>query len=859
MNKYRITYIPLIFCCLLFLFISPANAQEYIKVRGVVIDSITNEPIPFATVIFKGTLVGDQTDFDGNYSISTKFGSTQLVASCLGYYEKIINVDNGGNYKFDFILAPKHINLKEVEIKAKRGRYKNKDNPAVDFMEMVRINRDENRKEKLDYYEYDKYEILQIDQNNITDKYKNKKKFKDIQFIFDFVDTSKINGKPFLPLFIKEVNSKVFYRKAPKSEKEFKYGEQLTGLEQIISTTGLAAYIDNLYQEINVYDNEIYFMTHDFVSPISNQGKNVYKYFIIDTVDISGYECVKIGFQPRTQGNFCFNGYLYINNDGSYSVRKVDMGVSNGINLNFVSDVKIEQEYTLINNKAMMLTKDNMIIDINFGNRGKGYFLRRKTSYKDYAFDVDRGHDTYNALQKVIAVKDFNQRDSTFWQNARHQPLTKKEADTYIMVDSLQKVPAFKRSLKLLSLALFGYWEAGPISIGNMSTFYQFNEVEGFKGRVGFETNKDFSKTWSFSTYMGYGFKDKRYKYAFGLTKSFTGQHFLEPPEHFIKFVVQNESLFPGMEMQMVNEDNFFLSFKRGVSDKVMYYFKKNIQYHYNIANGLTIDLQLSHIDNEAGSVILSNGKPSWSFEFKDGKVMDKITRSEVQLGFRFAPNEKYIPNRNYKIPIYNRYPIVQLNYVRGFKNVLGSDFSYDKLWVNIFKRFYPSPFGEIDVEIEGGILFGEVPLPLLFIMRANQTYSYQINNYNMMNFMEFVGDKYASLQIEHSFNGYFFNKIPLLKRLKLRELVTFKGVIGSLSEKNNPSHINNTSSMLFPLDKNGNNTVYSLNDGGYVEVSVGIENIFSFFRVDLVRRLTYLDNPNAPKYGIRVRFRVEF
>jgi len=311
--------------------------------------------------------------------------------------------------------------------------------------------------------------------------------------------------------------------------------------------------------------------------------------------------------------------------------------------------------------------------------------------------------------------------------------------------------------------------------------------------------------------------------------------------------------------MQMVNEDNFFLSFKRGVSDKVMYYFKKNIQYHYNIANGLTIDLQLSHIDNEAGSVILSNGKPSWSFEFKDGKVMDKITRSEVQLGFRFAPNEKYIPNRNYKIPIYNRYPIVQLNYVRGFKNVLGSDFSYDKLWVNIFKRFYPSPFGEIDLEIEGGILFGEVPLPLLFIMRANQTYSYQINNYNMMNFMEFVGDKYASLQIEHSFNGYFFNKIPLLKRLKLRELVTFKGVIGSLSEKNNPLNINNTSSMLFPLDKNGNNTVYSLNDGGYVEVSVGIENIFSFFRVDLVRRLTYLDNPNAPKYGVRVRFRVEF
>lgn len=859
MNKYRINNISLILSILFLLMINPLNAQQLTKIRGKVIDSLTKEPIPFAMVHFIGTIIGAETDFDGNYSISTKFGTDKLSVTCVGYFEKIVDVSKGGSFKVDFKIKSKSYNLKEVQIKAKRVRYKNKNNKAVDFMEMVRLHREKNRKESLAFYEYDKYEIFQIDQNNITDKYRQKKKFRNVQFIFDNVDTSKINGKPFLPLFIKEVNSKVYYRKAPKAKREYKYGEQLTGLEQLISTAGLAAYIDNLYQDINVYDNKIYFMTHDFVSPISNQGKNVYKYFIIDTVNVNGAECVKIGFQPRTHGNFCFNGYLYISNDGNYTVRKVDMGVSNGINLNFVSDVKIEQEYSLINNEAMMLTKDNMVIDINFGNRGKGYFLRRKTSYKDYAFNIDRGHETYNALQKIVTIKNYNSRDSTFWINARHVPLTKKEIATYLMVDSLQRIPTFKRALKLISLALFGYWEAGPISIGNMATFYQFNEVEGFKARFGFETNKNLSKTWIFNTYVGYGARDKRIKYAIGITKSFTNQHFLEPPEHYIKVLVQKESLFPGMEMQMVNEDNFLLSFKRGVSDKIMYYFKKNIQYHYNLANGVTFDLQLSHIDNEAGSVTLSNNLPSWAFEFKDGTLKDKITRSEVQASLRYAPNERYIPNRNYKIPIYNRYPVIQLNYIHGFKDVLGSDYSYDKLWINIFKRFYPSPFGEIDVEVEAGVLFGEVPLPLLFIMRANQTYSYQINNYNMMNFMEFVADKYASLQIEHSFNGYLFNKIPILKRLKLREVITFKGVIGSLSEKNNPLHQNNTSSMLFPSDIYGINTTSSLNDGGYVEISAGIENIFSFFRVDLVRRMTHFNHPNVSKYGIRARFRFEF
>jgi hypothetical protein len=861
MKKLKTRNVILIAGILSVLFLNPLNAQNKLtKVRGTVIDSVTKEPLPFVTIFFKGTNVGIETDLNGQYNLESKFASDKLSASFLGYHLKTYAVKIGSNTKIDFRLAPTSFSLAEVQVKAKRKRYRNKNNPAVDLLKEILANRDKNRKEGLDFYEYDKYEKLQIDRNNFTNEFRKKRRFKNLQFIFEYADTSKINGKPFLPMFIKEAKSKVYYRKSPKVQKEYLEGQKMVGLEKLIDNQGLGSYIDNMYQEINIYKDRISFMTHEFISPISNIGPSVYKYFIIDTVNVNGIECIDLGFQPRTRGNFCFNGHLYISNDKRYTVIKVKMGVPNEINLNFVSDVQIDQEFSFINNIAWMLTKDDLVVDINLGSRGKGYFIRKLTSYKDYVFNKERDFDTYHAFQKVIKLKGYDRKSEDYWTKARHKKLTKQEEGIYKMVDTLQKIPAFKRTMNLLSLALFGFWDAGPISIGNVSTFYAFNDIEGFKGKFGLETNKNFSEPFKLETYIGYGFKDKRWKYAVGLTYSFTGRHCFENPRHYIKAIIQQETLFPGMEMTFINEDNFLLSFKRGVADKIMYYFKKDFEYNYDVGNGLTFNFHLNHTVNEPGAVTYTEGRnvgaKSWEFKYKDGSILDKITRSEFQANIRIAPNEKYIQGRNYRVPIFTRYPVTQIKYVHGFKNLLGSNFKYDKLSIDIFKRFYPSPFGETDVEIEGGILFGDVPLPLLFIMRANQTYSYQITNYNMMNFMEFVADKFASIRIEHSFNGYFFNKIPLLKRLKLREVITFKGLIGSLRDENNPDKSN---TMLFPRDMNGKLTTYSLDKGPYIEVSVGVENIFKFFRVDLVRRLTYLDNPNVVKYGIRARFRLHF
>lgn len=861
MNMSRIS---LLFYSLALLLIANTSAhaapeKKLTRISGIVRDSITKEPLPFVSIVFVGKNIGTTTDYKGYYQIVTQWGSNEILASFLGYKQKTKYIQVGKRQTVDFELAPNNFSLKEVTVKAKRKRYRNKNNPSVDFIRKVIANKYKNRSESLDYYEYDKYEKIEFDLNNITEDFKNKKSLDKFQFIFNYIDTSLINNKPYLPVFLKETKSKVYFRKSPETKKEYVSGTNMVGFDNYIDDQGIAHLIDDMYRDINIYDNNIAFMTHEFISPLSDIGPVIYKYFILDTLDVNGYNCVRIGFQPRNKGDFSFRGEMFITNDERYSVIKIKMNVSDQINLNFVTDIQIDQEFDFINNKAWMLVKDDLVVDFNLTRKGLGLFGRKKNTYKDYVFNEARESSLYHSIQKVVKAQDHDNRSEDFWVKARHNKLSEKEKGIFVMVDSIQRIPAFKRTMDILVLALSGYWDVGPISIGNVSTFYAFNDIEGFKGRFGFETNRKFSELFMLESYLGYGARDKRFKYALGLSYSFTGNHFFENPRHYVKAIIQKETLFPGMEMTFINEDNFLLSFKRAVADKIMYYFKKDLEYNYDLGNGLTFNFHLNHTENEAGAVTYPDGRKSWSFEFKDGNVMDKIIRSEFQASLRIAPNEQYIQGRNYRVPIYNKHIVTRINYVHGFKNVFGSDFSYDKLSVNLFKRFYVAPFGELDIEIEGGKLFGEVPLPLLFIMRANQTYSYQINTYNMMNFMEFVADRYASVRVEHFFNGFFFNKIPLLKRLKLREVVTFKGVIGDLSDKNNPNAEINQNSMLFPRDIDGVMTSYSLERGPYIEVSAGVANIFKFFRIDLVRRLTYLDNPNVAKYGLRFRFRFHF
>ena len=832
------------------LLLAPAlHAQKMTRIKGRVIDVRTKEPLPFVNVVFKGKNLGVITDYKGVYHIESQWASDRLQASYMGYNSQTKPVKLGKNQTINFGLRPKNIILKEVEVKAKRVRYRNKNNPAVILIRKVIKNKNLNRKEHLNYYEYDKYEKDEFDLNNITDKYKQKKSFKKFQFIFNYVDTSDINGKPFLPVFLKESRAKVYYRKTPKSKKEYILGTKMTGFHEYIDNQGVSYIIDNLYGDINLYDNTIMLLTNPFISPISVIAPSIYKFRIIDTLDVNGYNCIRLAFQPRNKQDFAFAGNLYITNDSRYAVIKADMRVSKDINLNFVNDLEIIQEYSFINNKAWMLTTDKLVVDFNLGKKGIGIFGRKSIYYDNFVFNKNRPDSLYTGTEETIKEPEFDERDNSFWKKYRIVDLTKQEKDIYKMVDSVQNVPAFKRTMDIVMLLVAGYWNFDKIDVGPVNTFYSFNDVEGFRFRLGGRTSDKFSKKFRLNGYGIYGFKDKQFKYSAMATWSLNNKALKDNPKHTLSLQYQYETNFPGMEVEFINEDNFLLSFKRGIADKILYNRMFKIEHYRDWKNGFSTTLVLRNIQRKPGGTLY--------FNYVDGHSVHSITSSEITARIRFAPNEKFYQGIDYKVPIITNQPILQFSYTQGVKGILGSDYSYSKLKFNAFKRFYMGPFGFTNTEMEAGKIFGKVPFILLNLPRANQTYSYQLRSYNMMNFLEFASDEYVSLFVEHHFNGFILNKIPLIKKLKWRSIISFKGLYGSITDKNNPEI--NQNLMLFPTDKFGSPTTFSLKEKPYVEVSVGVGNIFKFFRVDMVKRITYLDHPNVPKYGIRGRFKFDF
>ncbi len=825
------------------------EAQKMTKIRGTVIDAQTKEPLPFVNIAFTGKNIGTVTDYNGKFTLETQWASSEIQAFYMGYKKQAKPVIKGKSQTINFELITEAVEIDKTVVVAKRKRYRNKDNPAVALIKKVIENKDKNRKEGLSYYEYDKYEKIEFDLNNITEKFRKKRAFKEFQFIFDYVDTSEINGKPYLPVFLQETLSKVYYRKSPKATKEYVSGTKMVGSKDYIDSEGTNMMIDYLYQDINLYDNNITLLTNQFISPLSTISPVIYKFRIMDTVMVNNRSCINLAFQPRNKLDFAFKGNIYITNDGKYSVIKVDMRITDEISLNFVNDLKIIQEFDFFDNKVWMLTKDELVIDFNIGKKSAGMFGKRSVIYDNYLFDTKREDKIYAGVENTIKADNYDKKDEEFWEENRLTKLSEQEQGIYNMVDSVQSVPAFKRTMDILMLLVAGYWNFGKVNVGPVNTFYSFNDVEGFRLRFGGRTSEKFSKRFQLDGYVLYGFKDEKFKYSGSAIWSLNKKSLKETPKHTISAIYQVETNFPGMEMQFINEDNFLLSFKRGVADKMLYYEMFKLEHFKDWRNGFSTTFNLKRITQEPGGTL--------TFDYPDHSIAD-ITSSEITGVVRFAPNEKYYQGINFRTPILTKYPILQLSYTQGLEALRNADFTYGKLSFNLFKRFYLAPIGFTNVQFEAGKVFGsEIPYPLLFVHRANQTYSYQLHSYNMMNFLEFVSDEYISVFAEHHFYGFFFNKIPLIKRLKWREIISVKGIYGGVTDKNNPLVTPNL--MQFPTDENGNTSTFTLTDKPYIEASVGIGNIFKFFRIDLVKRVSYLDNPNVEEYGIRARFKFDF
>jgi Family of unknown function (DUF5686)/CarboxypepD_reg-like domain len=845
-------YLPAINILIILSFSLNSSSQVPGKtiIKGMVEDALTGNPMPYVSVFLKGTTVGTLTDSTGKYRIETDSQATTLLFSFIGYKIVSRTVKPGKEQVINVRLVLTSITLDEVVIKPEKEKYKNKGNPAVELIEKVIARKKENRPEAYSYMEYKTYDKVQFALSNVNDNFTKSKLFSKFNFIFDNIDTTKRIGNRVLPLFIRETLSTHYFRKEPEASKEVITAEKTINLDEYLNNKGAAAFLDYLYQNINIYDNEILFLTNKFLSPIANSAPLFYKYYIIDTLNVIDTKCVRLFFEPRNKSDFMFHGNLYITLDSIAAVRKIDIGINKAANIDWVQDISITQDFERYGRKSWLLSKEEISIDFGIARNSLGLYGQRTISYRDYVLNQPVSDTIFRGPLKVEQLNPDADKKG-FWDSNRYVPISRPEKAIYSTIDSLREIPAFRRKMNIVMMLSAGFYNIGKVEIGPVGSFYSINEVEGSRVRFGGRTTTDFSKKITLDGYVAYGFKDRIVKYNAGITWSLTPRTIYEFPVKSLRVSYMKDVRIPGQELQFAQMDNFFLSFTRGVNDKLMlnntfrFEFLNEFENHFSYQPGYTFTRQMP-----LGNIsFITNNSTTGTRE------ISYINISELSLNLRYAPNEAFYQGKQYRSPYPNNYPVIQLKIAGGAK-AIDNDYDYLRLQFNISRRYYVSILGYTDISFEAGKIFGKVPYPLLFIHNANQTYSYQKNAYNLMNFLEFVSDRYIALNVDHCFNGFILNKVPLIKKFKLRELITCKILYGRVNNSNNPEYHDDL--FIFPADSFGVPLTYTLDRQPYIEASVGVSNIFRLIRVDLIKRFTYLNNPNVSDLGVRVQLRLD-
>jgi len=851
-RKSRKRYMGRAILMILAVLITGMTKAQGLTVTGTVKDSVTNIVLSNVSVYFKNTH-GVRTDSAGMYFLQSDNAVSWIEFSIVGYKKIRIPIkQDTGTLEINVSLRPMYNELNNVTITRKnKVRYTNKNNPAVDLIRNVIDNKAQNRMEGYNSSSYEKYEKLQVSLSGLTDKLKKNRFTRKFGFVFDNGDTSKIEGKSVSPVYLEETISKNFYQKKPEKNKTIIVAQKKVDFGEFIDSRGVSTYLNRLYEDVDIYSNNLSLLTNQFLSPVADVAPAFYMYFIKDTMVVDGEKLIRLYFSPRNPNDLLLRGTLFITLDGKYAIQKVNILVSKYANINFVRELKINQDFEKGSNGRYHVSKSDMIVDFGLSKNGGGFVGERTVSYKDFKTDI-AFDDSVFAGPRTMVLPDALTKDQSYWDASRHDSLSRSESKVYGNIDSLKKMPSFKRTLDIATLFLAGYKSLNIFEVGPVSTFYSFNPVEGFRLRAGGRTTPKLSNRFYTEEYAAYGFKDKKWKYFVSGTWSINNKTIYDFPLHYLRASFQRDTKIPGQELQFVQEDNFLLSFKRGDNNKWLYNdifrfdYVRELNNHFSYTLGTKYWKQ-SPAGKEFVYTKLNNGAP---FNVPD------ITTGEASVELRWAPHEQFYQGKLYRIPIINKYPIFKLRYIAGIKGLFGGEYNYQSINLSFYKRSYLSQLGYTDVSLEGGYLFGKVPFPLLTIHRANQTYTYQLNSYNLMNFLEFVSDHYASVNIDHYFNGFIFNKIPLLKKLKWREVITGKLLMGGLRAENDPAKT--PDQLKFPVTE-GETSTFTLSKEPYIELSAGIANIFKLLRVDVVKRLTYLDHPNVPQWGIRGRIKFDF
>ena len=706
--------------------------------------------------------------------------------------------------------------------------------PAHKLLRKVWAHKEENNRDQLISYEYESYNKLEFDLTNISPKFMKYKFFKPFAFVFKNMDSTSTNEKPFLPAFITESLSDVYYKKEGDKKREVVKATKISGVDN----QSVNQFLGDMYQTTNVYDNFIYLFGKGFVSPISTVGLLYYRYYLVDSAFIGDKWCYKLTFKPRRQQDLVFVGEMWIN-DTTFAVQKVNMRICKDANINFVNDIAIVKEYDKVYRDKFMLTKELLVINFAPIDSGVGFIGRKSTSYRKFKVNEPRPDDFFKSNENVVIAEDADKHGAEYWAAMRHDSLAGRERKIYHMIDTIKSLPVYQTYVSTITTIFTGYKDFGQVEVGPYFKLYSFNPVEGNRFRIGVRTYDLPVKNLNLNGYVAYGTLDEKFKYGGG------GEYFVSKKPYRQSFKVNFsrdiEQLNSGKSIAF-QESNLLTSvLRRTTVSKLSFVDAGLAGYHIEWFDGFSNEIDVKHAFYRGVGDLNYN----YYSQPEQKTILNTVSTSEVILYARYQYLQRYLESNHRRISLGSPYPALQFQYILGVKGPLNGQFNYHKFIFKISDKVYLSPFGYTQYVLEAGKIIGTLPFALLEVHPGNETYTYDNNAFNLMNYYEFISDTYVSLFVTHHFGGFFFDKVPLFRKLKWREVVAAKTVVGTLSDANK--------ALMVP------GTVFFTPTKPYLEAAVGIENIFKLIRIDAIWRLSYLDNPNIVKFGIRGNLQVLF
>ena len=801
------------------------------KVSGIVVDN-TNQPVPYANVVFKGSNEGTVTNEDGRFYIESEKTYTALIVSFVGFETKIVPLSKAVNYNFKILLSDGQ-QLNEVVIFT--GKTSKKNNPALDILRKIWERKRKNGLRQFNQYQFDKYEKVEFDMNTIDSAFMKNKIFKGMEFIFNQVDTSKITGKTYLPIFINEALYDVSGDNKFNKRKEKLKANKTSGFE---GNQNILAFVKDLYTDFDIYNNYLTFFDKSFTSPLSRTGIDTYNYVLKDSSYIDNKWCYNIVFYPRRKNELTFKGDFWVS-DTTFAIKKINMAVTKSANINWVKDIYIEQEFEVMNDSVFLLTKDYMMSDfaLNKKEQSKGVYGKRTTFYKNHQFNKEKPLAFYKDEINFIDNEVYKKSDD-YWKENRFENLSKDELGVYKMLDTLQTVKKFKQIYNLVSILGSGYVQFGNFDYGPIFSSFGFNEVEGIRLRAGGRTYFGQNDTWRLQGYTAYGFDDNKFKYGV------SGKWMVDKKNRIIISGGNRRDIEQiGASLTNTNDvlGRSFASsalFTTGANGKLTNINLTNVAIEIEPIKNLIFSTGISYRTLESASNTFSL---DYYTTIPSLTTKSEVKQSEANFEIEYTPKRKTIGYGVERANVDSPYSRFYINYSHGFKGVLNSDFKYDKIQLYYKQPIIIGPLGRTNLIMEVGKTFGTVPLGLMSVIPGNQTYFIIENTFNNLNFYEFVSDQYATFQWNHNFNGRLFSRIPFMRKLNWREIIGIKSVYGTISNANRAI--------------NASGLPYNAPENVYWEYNAGIGNIFKVFRIDFAWRGSYLNVPQTNNFSVKGSF----